>query len=65
MFFKGKKKTPSTRLKLCPLINNPCLREGCMMFRKTITGAGYCGLASRDQEECFKLEFEEAEDTGS
>lgn len=60
MFFTKPKKVGKVRLKLCPLINNPCVREGCMMFRKTVTGAGYCGLAQMDQAECFKLEYEEA-----
>jgi hypothetical protein len=64
VFFNSssKKKGSPKRLKLCPLINNPCLREGCMMYRRTITTAGYCGLASRDHEECFRLDFEEGED---
>lgn len=63
MFFSKPKKGAKVRQKLCPLINNPCLREGCMMYRKTVTGAGYCGLAARDNGECFKLDFEEpAED---
>jgi hypothetical protein len=61
MFFsKPKTKAMKVKLKLCPLINNPCVREGCMMYRKTVTGAGYCGLAARDNGECFKLDFEEA-----
>jgi hypothetical protein len=64
MFFKSKKAAPPptvVRLKLCPLINGPCLRTGCMMYRRTVTGAGYCGLAAKDMEECFKLEYEEEE----
>ena len=61
MFFgKAKKKSPVSRLKLCPLINNPCLRDACMMFRKTVTTAGYCGLAARDSAECFRLDYDEA-----
>lgn len=62
MFFSKPKKTIKMLPKLCPLINNPCAREGCMMFRKTVTGAGYCGLAARDQGECFKLEYEDGGD---
>jgi len=66
VFFQSahKKKGPVTRLKLCPFINNPCLREGCMMYRRTITTAGYCGLAAKDQEECFKMDFEDSEAEG-
>ncbi|MBI4861222.1 MAG: hypothetical protein HY815_13335 [Candidatus Riflebacteria bacterium] len=52
------KKKAGARLKVCPLVSSPCLREQCQMYRKTVTSAGYCGLAARDQEECFKVEYE-------
>jgi len=35
-----------------------------MMYRRTITTAGYCGLAAKDQEECFKMDFEDSEAEG-
>lgn len=60
MFFGKEKKAvaPTLALKMCPLIHAPCVREQCMMYRRTVTGAAYCGLALRDQEECFKFEYE-------